>query len=153
MVVAATRTILAARTDRWSGPPETRLGAVNAHISSGRVRGLRRIMRTYVDVSFSSSGTDAVVVGRRLQALEGVSFIAGEHDLEFQWQDVEEFQARIRAIHKALAGTGATYRVHTMTDNPPFQEPTGWPPVLQQETPANPAFPKRKDPKGTTRIR
>ena len=110
-------------------------------------------MRTYVDVSFSSAGTDAVVVGRRLQTIEGVSFIAGEHDLEFHWQNVEEFEARIRAIHKVLAGTGATYRVHTVTDGSPFEEPTGWPPVLQQESPANPAYPKRKDAKGVTRIR
>jgi hypothetical protein len=114
---------------------------------------LRKEMRTYVDVSFASGGKDAVVVGRRLRAVEDVSFVAGEHDLMFHWQDVEEFEACILAIHKALAGTGATYRVHTTTNGSPLGEPNSWPPGLGDEPPENPAFPRRKDAKGVTRIR
>ena len=110
-------------------------------------------MRTFVDVSFASGGKDALVVGRRLTAVEGVDFIAGEHDLVFHWQNVEEFEARIFAIHKALIGTGATYRVHTAEEDSPFGEPNSCPSGLVNEPPTNPAFPKRKDAKGVTRIR
>lgn len=100
-------------------------------------------MRTYVDVSFSSGGKDAVVAGRRLRAVEGISFIAGEHDLMFHWQNAEEFETGILAIHKALAGTGATYCVRTTTDGSLLGGPNTWPPGLGDEPPENPAFPKK----------
>ena len=99
--------------------------------------------RTFVDLTFSASGTNVVVVVRHLQKLSGIAFITGEHDLYFDWHDENEFESRATAIHEALAGTGATYRVHTVADRTVAPEPMAWPPVPSQTPEENPAFPRK----------
>ena len=109
--------------------------------------------RTYVDISFSSSGMDAHAVARRLQRLAKVTLVAGDHDLYFDWKDTAEFEVHISAIHRALAGTGATYRVRTEVDPAATGKPVGWLPPLEDGPVPNPAYPEPRTTPGEERIR
>lgn len=101
-------------------------------------------MRTYVDISFSSDGTVATVVADRIREIAHVSLITGEHDIVFDWTTVEEFRERIRAIHNALAGTRAMYRVETVLEDGEGGLLSSWPPSLRAEPEENPGYPSRK---------
>ena len=109
--------------------------------------------RTFVDLTFSASGTNVIAVVRRLQRLAEVSFITGEHDLYFDWRTEAEFESHMTGIHDALAGTGTTYRIHTHVDSALIPEPVAWPPPLEGVPEENPAFPKRRREPGVERIR
>lgn len=93
-----------------------------------------------------------MVVVRKLQHLMHITFISGEHDLYFDWTSPEEFESRLKAVHEALVGTGATYRVHTQTEHSPWAKPSPWPPPISEAPEENPAFVKRKEPPGLERI-
>jgi hypothetical protein len=101
-------------------------------------------MRTYVDVTFSSDGTVATVVAERLRDLAGVTLLTGEHDIAFDWTTVEGFRERIRAIHEALAGTHATYRVMTQEADDTGTPWVAWPPPLQDTPVENPGYKSRR---------
>lgn len=109
--------------------------------------------RTFVDLTFSASGTNVLAVVRKLQRNVELSFLTGEHDLSFDWRDEAEFESRMTAIHEALAGTGTAYRVHTVVDRAVVPEPVPWPPPLDQSPEENPAFPKKRKDPGLERIR
>jgi len=102
--------------------------------------------RSFVDITFASSGSNALLVVRRLQNLSHITFISGEHDLYFDWRTQDEFESRIRVVHEALVGTGATYRVHTQVEHSPWTNPSPWPPPEAERPEENPAFVKRKGP-------
>ena len=100
-------------------------------------------MRTYVDLSFSSDGTIATVVADRIREIARVSLITGEHDIVFEWETVEEFQERLRAIHNALAGTHATYRVQTVSGSEDGLPAVAWPPGLREVPEEHPGYRRR----------
>lgn len=113
----------------------------------------RGMPRTYVDLTFAAAGTNVLAVVRKLQDHARVSFITGEHDLYFDWKTQPEFESHMIAIHDGLAGTGATYRVHTVLESSPWAEPIAWPPPLEATTDENPAFPQKRREPGVERIR
>ncbi len=100
--------------------------------------------RSFVDITFSANGTSAVAVARRLQNLDRISFISGEHDLSFDWQSPVDFEALLSVIHEALTGTGATYRVHTLAENGGWSPPPVWPPSLAEVPAVAPEFSRRR---------
>lgn len=102
--------------------------------------------RSFVDITFSSSGMIASMVVRRLHSLPHVRFISGDHDLYFDWNEPEEFDSKLKVIHDALAGTGATYRVHTRLEGSAWAKPIPWPPSVLETPEENPAFAQRSDP-------
>jgi hypothetical protein len=101
-------------------------------------------MITFIDLTFSPRGTPAGVVIDRLQRLSGVSSVMGEHDLLFHWQRPDEFSAQLAAIHEALQGTEATYRIFTVEDSYQSREPPRWFPAVDPEPSDHPAYPRRK---------
>lgn len=119
---------------------------------AGRAATDEAVPRSFIDISFASSGMNASVVARRLQNLAHVTFISGEHDLYFDWKDIDEFDSHIKAIHDALVGTGAGYRVHTQSEGSQWSKPASWPPPGVETPEENPAFAKRKGPSGVDRI-
>jgi hypothetical protein len=100
-------------------------------------------MRTYVDLTFSTAGTNPTVAIDRLQTLAHVTLLTGEHDIVFRWDSVEEFRSHITAIHNALAGTGVRYRLRTEAEKPLVPEPGQWPPSARDGEQVNPAYPTR----------
>jgi hypothetical protein len=97
-------------------------------------------MRTYVDITFSSEGRPATSVAERLLDRAGLALITGPHDLCFEWSSVEEFQRCVEAIHAALEGTHATYRLETLDDEDDSPEPVSWPPGLRESPRKNPGY-------------
>lgn len=99
-------------------------------------------MITFVDLTFSPRGLHPGVVIDRLQRLEGVTSVMGEHDVMFHWKTPAEFDARVGAIHSALVDTGTTYRVFTVEDSYQSRAPVPWIPSLADEPPQHPAHPE-----------
>ncbi|MCI4350686.1 MAG: hypothetical protein L3K15_04155 [Thermoplasmata archaeon] len=102
-------------------------------------------MITFVDLTFSPNGMHAGIVVAKLQHLEGVSSVMGEHDVMFRWKSAAEFDARIRAIHAALHGTGALYRVFTVEDSYQSRDPVPWIPPIEARPTHHPAYPEAKN--------
>lgn len=103
-------------------------------------------MRTYVDITFSSDGTIPTVVAERLRELAGVSILVGHHDVAFDWTDVAEFRQKVKAIHDALVGTHATYRVETIEDDDGSSRFLTWPPAGNDNPAENPGFRSQRRP-------
>jgi hypothetical protein len=87
-------------------------------------------MHTYVNLFFSPDGISPLEIAERLREHAGLSFIVGAHDLVFEWSSVKQFRERLQKLHLALQGTGVTYRLESVIDDPTFIEPTAWPPPL-----------------------
>jgi hypothetical protein len=97
-------------------------------------------MHTYVDLYFSPDGTSPLEISDRLRAMAGLSFIVGSHDLVFEWSSVKQFRERLQKLHDALRGTGVTYQLESVIDDPTFIEPTPWPPPLPGRARENPGY-------------
>jgi hypothetical protein len=97
-------------------------------------------MHTYIDLYFSPNGANPLAIAERLRERAGVTFIVGPHDIAFEWQTVEEFRSKLSAIHEALRGSDASYRVESVEESPEFIEPTTWPPSLVRSLPAHPGY-------------
>jgi hypothetical protein len=97
-------------------------------------------MHSYVDLYFTPEGISPLEISERLKRTAGLTFILGPHDLVFEWKTVDEFREILGKVHDALQGTGVTYRIETITDEPGFLEPVGWPPPLVGEPPTHPGF-------------
>lgn len=91
-------------------------------------------MRTFVDITFAADGPSVVETARRLKEFAGLEVIVGEHDLVFDWTSSPEFDARMDRIQKALRGTGATFRTHSMLADGDYVPPIEWaaPPSLTE---------------------
>jgi hypothetical protein len=100
-------------------------------------------MITFIDLIFSPSGLDAGVVIDRLQRVPGVSSVMGEHDLLFHWTSPDEFNRQLRAIHAALQGSGASYRIFTVEDSYQSKAPVSWFPAIDAEPAGHPAYPRK----------
>jgi len=100
-------------------------------------------MITFIDLIFSPKGEDAARVAAKLQRIPGVSSVMGEHDLVFHWSEPAEFAAKVRAVHTALEGTEATYRVFTVEDTYQSRDPVPWIGSVDSEPPHHPAMPER----------
>lgn len=98
-------------------------------------------MHSYVDLYFAPDGTSPLEVADRLKETAGVAFVVGPHDLHFEWTTVEEFRVTMDRIHRALRGTGVTYKVESAVDDAMFVEPSQWPPTIQARPPNHPGFP------------
>ena len=72
-------------------------------------------MRTYLDLWFAADGDELVNVVKRLEDI-GLKTIIGQHDFYFDWRDDKEFKERMGDVHKALRGSRALYRTHTITE-------------------------------------
>jgi len=92
-------------------------------------------MRSYIDLSFTPGPIPPVEISRRLLQMAGLSLITGTHDLTFEWETEEEFQTRLSKIHAALTGTGVSYRVETIIEEPTAGSPAHWPPPLPSKRP------------------
>jgi hypothetical protein len=97
-------------------------------------------MHSYIDLYFSPEGVSPLEVSDRLRAMAGLSFVVGSHDLAFEWDTIEQFRVTLGKIHEALEGTGVTYRVETVAEEPQFVPPIPWPPVLPRTPPTHPGF-------------
>jgi hypothetical protein len=95
-------------------------------------------MHSYVDLYFAPEGVSPLDIADRLRATTGLSFVVGSHDLAFEWDTVEQFRAMLGKVHEALKGTGVSYRVETVAEEPAFVEPIPWPPVLPRSPPNHP---------------
>jgi hypothetical protein len=100
-------------------------------------------MITFIDLIFSPRGQPAGTIIDRLQRLPGISSVMGEHDLLFHWKTPEEFNAKLLAIHQALAGTEATYRIFTVEDSYQSRDPVPWIPAVDTDPTNHPAYPKK----------
>jgi hypothetical protein len=89
-------------------------------------------VRTYIDISYAAGGSDPITVDQRLKGLTHVELLAGSHDIAFDWDDIEQFTSIVRAIHEALAGTGASYRVQTEIEESVGPLYTVWPPTMDE---------------------
>jgi hypothetical protein len=97
-------------------------------------------MHSYVDLFFAADEASSLEVSDRLQTLAGMAFIIGPHDVAFEWHTVEEFREKLSKLHAALKGTGAYYRIETVTDEPGFVEPVVWPPPAVQRNTLHPGY-------------
>ena len=97
-------------------------------------------MHSYIDLYFAADEASSLEVSDRLQSLAGMAFIIGPHDVAFEWHTVEEFREKLTKLHAALKGTGAYYRIETVTDEPGFVEPVVWPPPAIQRTTLHPGY-------------
>lgn len=111
----------------------------------------RSVPRTYVDLTMSADGSDVVSVMGHLQGIGEIHFVTGDHDLYFDWESTAEFESRAKAIHLALGGTGATYRVHTEASGSPDHLLVPWPPPLGEVPEENPAYAGGRRAKGSDR--
>jgi hypothetical protein len=100
-------------------------------------------MITFVDLIFSPKGKNAAEVVARLQRIPGVSSVMGEHDVVFHWTEPTEFASTIRAIHAALDGTEATYRVYTVEDSYQSRDPVPWIASIDPAPPHHPGVSER----------
>jgi hypothetical protein len=100
-------------------------------------------VHTFVDLYFTPEGVSPLEVADRLRRQANLEFIVGPHDLVFEWGNVEDFRSRLEKIHKALHGTGVSYRVQSTSDDPMFVEPATWPPPLHAEPQQHPGYPRR----------
>ncbi|HXQ93826.1 MAG TPA: hypothetical protein VN864_01455 [Thermoplasmata archaeon] len=100
-------------------------------------------MHTYIDLYFTPDGVSPLEIADRLRHQANLEFIVGPHDLVFQWASVEDFRTTLEKIHKALHGTGVSYRVQSTSDDPMFVEPVAWPPSLQPGPQQHPGYPHR----------
>jgi hypothetical protein len=103
-------------------------------------------MITFVDLTFSPKGLPAGAVIAELTKIPGVSSVMGEHDVMFRWKVSSEFDAKTRAIHAALDGTGATYRVFTVEDSYQSRDPVPWIQPVEERTAHHPAYPEGDGP-------
>ena len=110
-------------------------------------------MRTYVDLTFSAKGPSPVQLAEQFKRVMGLSFIVGEHDLVFEWQTPEEFRERLEQIHEILRPTGALYRVATADEEVEFSPAVAWPPALNGEPRAHPAYDRPAPPPRANRAR
>lgn len=101
-------------------------------------------MITFVDLTFSPEGEHAGAVIERLGKLPGVSSVMGQHDVMFRWKTAREFDTRISAVHRALRGSGATYRVFTVEDSYQSLDPVPWIPPEGQGPSHHPAYPEAR---------
>lgn len=101
-------------------------------------------MITFIDLTFDPTGSNAAVVVAKLQQVPEVTSVMGEHDAMFHWKTNTEFDERIAAIHEALNGTGATYRVFTVEDSYQSKDPVPWIGPLDGEPSRHPALSKGK---------
>jgi len=97
-------------------------------------------MHSYIDLYFAPEGLSPLAVADRVRSASGLSFVIGPHDLVFEWSTVEEFHAQIARVHEALRGTGVTYRVETVQEEPAYIEPVPWPPPLVRGSTTHPGF-------------
>ncbi|MCI4319845.1 MAG: hypothetical protein L3K23_06925 [Thermoplasmata archaeon] len=102
-------------------------------------------MITFVDLVFSPEGRPSTEVVTKLQTLEGISSVMGEHDVMFRWKTAAEFDRRMGSIHAALKGSGATYRVFTVEDSYQSRDPVPWISPLDGQPPHHPAYPEGED--------
>jgi hypothetical protein len=84
-------------------------------------------MHSYVDLYFTPESESPLEISKRIRDVAGLSFIAGPHDLAFEWTTEEQFRTILSKVHRALKGTGILYRVETVLDDPAFVEPVPWP--------------------------
>ena len=78
-------------------------------------------MRTYLDLWFAAEGDELVAVVKKLEGI-GLKTIIGQHDFYFDWREEKEFKERMGSIHKALRGSRALYRTHTITEEEVLHE-------------------------------
>lgn len=97
-------------------------------------------MHTYVDLYFSPRGPSPFEIAKRLKDQAKLVFVVGPHDLVFEWTSVEEFREALERIHRALRGTGVTYRVQTVGEEPGFVGPAAWPPPLAEGPRRHPGY-------------
>ena len=97
-------------------------------------------MYTYIDLFFSPESDPPLEIAKRLRKHAGLAFIIGPHDLAFEWNTEEEFHEHLGKIHRALKGTGVTYRVETVSEDPTFNAPIPWPPPMPRNDPVHPAY-------------
>jgi len=97
-------------------------------------------MHSYIDLYFSPEGVSPLDVADRLRSMAGLSFVVGNHDLAFEWDTVDQFRATLGKIHTALKGTGVSYRVETVAEEPAFVPPVPWPPILPRSPSTHPGF-------------
>jgi hypothetical protein len=97
-------------------------------------------MHTYIDLYFAPNGVSPLEVSEKLKREADLSFVIGPHDLVFEWRSVEEFRSTLARVHRALDGTGVTYRVQTVTEEPGFVAPSAWPPPLSDAPDRHPGY-------------
>jgi hypothetical protein len=97
-------------------------------------------MHSYIDLYFSPEGLSPLDIADKLRATAGLTFVVGSHDLAFEWDTVEQFRATLGKVHEALRGTGVTYHVETVAEDPNYVDPIPWPPVLPHRPPNHPGF-------------
>lgn len=103
-------------------------------------------MITFIDLTFSPSGSPVPTVLARLQRIPGVTSVMGDHDVMFHWRTTAEFDAQMLAIHRTLHETGATYRVCTVEDSYQSLDPVPWVGPGMADPPQHPAIPERQSP-------
>jgi hypothetical protein len=106
-------------------------------------------MITFVDLTFSPDGEYSGHIVGKLQRIEGVTSVMGEHDVMFHWTKPEEFERRMRAIQKALVGTGATFRIFTVEDSYQSRDPVPWIPPYEAGPSHHPAYPEEAGKSGS----
>ena len=102
-------------------------------------------MRTFVDITFAAGGVTPAKVVERLSRVRDISFLKGPHDVVFHWETTEEFWQRVGAIHQALHGTGATYRLETIDDQAIASVVSPWAGGLPPAEEENPTVDREKN--------
>lgn len=72
-------------------------------------------MKTYVDIYFNSEGPSPKDIVENMRRI-GLEPVRGPHDFIFEWNDDDEFLAKVGEIHKVLQGLNVIYRFHTVTE-------------------------------------
>lgn len=93
-------------------------------------------MRTYVDIFFTAGGASPMEVARTIKKDVGLSFVFGEHDLVFLWNDISDLHRMIEKLHTALKGKGVFFRFesHEESSAEPEIREYSWPPIMPSQT-------------------
>lgn len=119
----------------------------NVHVAGHRCR----VVRTFVDITFAAGGGSPATVVGRLSQVRDLSFLKGPHDAVFHWETPEEYWHHVAAIHQALRGTGATYRLETLDDQGVVPVVSSWVGDLPTAEEENPTIDRDQDkPKPST---
>jgi hypothetical protein len=102
-------------------------------------------VRTFVDITFAGGGLSPAKVVERLSQVHDLTFLKGAHDAVFHWATTSEYWHRVGAIHQALHGTGATYRLATEDDQGVVAVFAPWGGALSEAEDENPTVERDKD--------
>ncbi len=69
-------------------------------------------MKLYLELYFKSSGTDPMVIIKRMKEI-GFDPVVGEYDFMIEYDDAQEYGEIIETLTEALEGTEVRYRLIT----------------------------------------